>query len=108
MNYIIYTLKILFILPFILLLIILTTKILNKYQYKSKYIKVIDRVQIAPNNYVLLIKILDKTYVMLTNDNDSKILFETEKSFDLNEDNIELNLLSYFKYNLKLKREDKE
>ncbi|SHE35349.1 flagellar biosynthetic protein FliO [Caloramator proteoclasticus] len=108
MNYIIYAFKILLILPFILFLIVLTTKILNNYQYKSKHIKVIDRVQIAPNSYILLIKIIDKTYVMSTNNNESKILFEIENPLELNEEDRGFNLLNFMKYNLNLKREDKE
>lgn len=103
-----FLLKILILLPFILLLIILTTKLLNKYQYKSKYIKVIERVQIAPNNFIMIINIIDKTYVMLTHNNDSKILFEVQDSLELNEENMRFDLLNFIKYNLNLKREDKE
>ncbi|WP_443110827.1 flagellar biosynthetic protein FliO [Caloramator sp. mosi_1] len=79
---------------------------LKNYQYKSKYIKVIERVQIAPNNYILLIKIIDKTYVMVTSNNYSKVLFDIEDFKEITENNVDFNLLRYIKDNLKLKRED--
>ncbi|WDC83957.1 hypothetical protein PL321_16430 [Caloramator sp. mosi_1] len=54
----------------------------------------------------MLIKIIDKTYVMVTSNNYSKVLFDIEDFKEITENNVDFNLLRYIKDNLKLKRED--
>ncbi|GFR35595.1 flagellar biosynthetic protein FliO [Thermobrachium celere] len=84
MSYIFYILKIAILLPLTLLLIIIIIKFLNKYQYKSNLIEIIDRVPVGPNCFLMIVKIVDKIYVMSTSNTNCQLLFELTEPININ------------------------
>lgn len=99
MEYVYFIIKILLLLPFIFFLIIASLKLTKNIQGNSKYIKIIERAQIAPNTFIAIVKIIDKTYVMVTTNNSSEIISEltNEFEFDLPNKNYinDLNIHSF-------------
>lgn len=89
MEYINFLIKIMLLLPFIFLLIIATIKLAKNIQSGSKYIKIIDRAQLAPNTFISIVKIIDKTYIMVTTNNSSEIISEitNEIEFEIPNEN---------------------
>lgn len=68
----------------------------------------IDRVQIAPNTFLVIVSIIDKKYAIVTNNNSTTILYEIDDDLEVKNEEYEFSSLEDFIRFLKGKMTDEK
>ncbi|MDP4177054.1 MAG: flagellar biosynthetic protein FliO [Bacillota bacterium] len=107
-------LKLLICIPFVILLIYLSLKVGgNKLQniQNGKYIKILERIQVSKENYLLVVRLGEKAYVMSSTNNKIETISElTEEEFQKITSSIkmpEFKNFNVFFNNIRNKKEEK-
>lgn len=92
-------LELLIFLPFILILIYLLGKAVNKTNISppGRYIKILERLSISKESSILVIKIGDKAYIMANNSGKTEILKELEQEEILKIEQMKKENMNYIK-----------